>query len=62
MSDILVTLPLAFKYGDKCGLDAWVNEGDATGKVRYELRQNPDGSTSWHWVDVKPETPNDTHG
>ncbi len=23
----------------------------ATGQVHYELRQNTDGSTSWHWVD-----------
>lgn len=33
MSDILVTLPLAFRYGGKRGLDAWVSEGDAAGDL-----------------------------
>lgn len=27
----------------------------ATGQVHYELRHNNDGSTSWHWVETKPE-------
>lgn len=31
MSDIVVTMPLAFQYGDLKGLDAWISEGDAAG-------------------------------
>lgn len=42
MSDILVTLPLAFKYGDNRGLDAWVDEGDAAGDPLDPDYEEPD--------------------
>lgn len=31
MSDIVVTMPLNFKYGGLKGLAAWISEGDAAG-------------------------------
>lgn len=31
MSDLVVTLPLSFRYGGKKGLAAWIAEGDAAG-------------------------------
>ncbi len=31
MSDIVVTMPLNFKYGHLKGLAAWISEGDAAG-------------------------------
>jgi len=31
MSDVVVTLPLAFRYGGMTGLEAWIAEGDAAG-------------------------------
>ncbi len=31
MSDIVVTMPLSFKYGGLKGLPAWIAEGDAAG-------------------------------
>jgi len=33
MPDIVVTLPLAFRYGGKKGLAAWIDEGDAAGDL-----------------------------
>lgn len=33
MSDIVVTMPLSFKYGGLKGLAAWISEGDAAGDI-----------------------------
>jgi len=31
MSDVVVTMPLSFRYGELKGLEAWASEGDAAG-------------------------------
>jgi len=41
MADVVVTVPLRFRYEGKTGLDAWISEGDPAG--------DPWSGEEWHF-------------